>query len=337
MKKTVSFSKDATNLFFHILTQCNLTCKHCYINHSQHGSNSLPLEVIDAWLTLFAKRSPKTNLVLLGGEPTLHPDLDKIILKANQLAYESVTIDTNGYLFHNILKKVSPEQVDFFSFSLDGARAKTNDNIRGKGSFSQCLAGIRAAVKRDFHTSLIFTVSRANIHELELMVPLLAELGIKHFFVQVLGIRGKSAPLDNRQIDPANRQITRSEWLSVIPRAAKAAARKGIRVTYPKVFLETGEPFECAGMVADNYFVFPNARVYQCPLCEDYPIHGLQIEDNKLIERPSINERDLFQLAIAEGCVMNKIIQPENLAYDKALQPTYQIACCMLKEELYPF
>jgi len=38
MKKTVSFSKDATNVFFHILTRCNLKCRHCYINYKQHGS-----------------------------------------------------------------------------------------------------------------------------------------------------------------------------------------------------------------------------------------------------------------------------------------------------------
>jgi MoaA/NifB/PqqE/SkfB family radical SAM enzyme len=336
MQKTVSFSKDASNLFFHILTTCNLFCKHCYINQAQHGSRMLPLEVAGEWLFLFAQRHPKTNLILLGGEPTLHPDLDKIILKAHHLAYNSITVDTNGYLFYDIIEKVAPELVDYFSFSLDGASANTNDRIRGKGSFVRCLEGIRKTVAKGFATSLIFTVSRANILDLEKMVPLLVELGIKRFFIQVLGIRGNSAKTAGADSDPAKQQITRSEWLSTIPRVAQAAAANGIRVTYPKVFLENDEVFECAGQVADNYFVFPNGRVYRCPLCEDYPIHSLKIEDNELMERPAINEKDLFPLAIAEGCVMNKIIQSENLSYDANLHPQYKIACCMLKEEVYP-
>lgn len=56
MRKTVSFTKDATNLFFHILTACNLSCRHCYINPPQHGSNTLPIETIEEWLALFASR-----------------------------------------------------------------------------------------------------------------------------------------------------------------------------------------------------------------------------------------------------------------------------------------
>jgi hypothetical protein len=31
---------------------------------------------------------------------------------------------------------------------------------------------------------------------------------------------------------------------------------------------------------------------------------------------------------------MNKLIQPENLSYDKQGRPKYKIACCLLKEEI---
>lgn len=107
-------------------------------------------------------------------------------------------------------------------------------------------------------------------------------------------------------------------------------------MTYPKVFLEPEEPFECAGNVADNYFVFPNGRVYRCPVCEDFPLHSLEIRDNLLVDRPKINEADLFGLDIPEGCVMNKMIQPANLDYDDTGRPRHKIACCMLKQELSP-
>ena len=329
MKKTVAFSKNATNVFFHILTRCNLKCRHCYINRKQHGKNTLPIETINTWLRAFAGKNKKANVIFLGGEPTLHPDLPEAVFKAKSLGYSSITIDTNGYLFNDILSKVSPDVIDYFSFSLDGATRKTNDMIRGKGSFDTCIQGIKNAVQQGFGTSLIYTVSTINIHELDKIAPLLKELKIERFFLQVIGIRGKSA--ESRQ---DKLQVSREDWLNIIPQTAQQIARLGIIVTYPKVFLNLEEPFECAGLVADNYFIFPNGRVYRCPLCEDYPLHSLIFKDNILANTPRLNESDLFSLKIPEGCVMNKLFQPDNLSYNPNGTPKYKIACCMLKEEI---
>ena len=289
----------------------------------------LPIETINAWLEVFASKNKQANVIFLGGEPTLHPDLPEAVNKAKSLGYSSITIDTNGYLFHDILSKVSPDVIDYFSFSLDGATQKTNDMIRGKGSFDACIQGIKSAVLKGFSTSLIYTVSTINIHELDNIAPLLKDLKIDRFFIQVIGIRGKSA--ENRQ---DKLQVPRNDWLKIVPDAAQKIARLGIAVTYPKVFLSLEEPFECAGLVADNYFIFPNGRVYRCPLCEDYPLHSLVLKDNVLANTPRINENDLFTLNIPEGCVMNKLFQPENLSYAPNDTPKYKIACCMLKEEI---
>jgi MoaA/NifB/PqqE/SkfB family radical SAM enzyme len=329
MKKTVAFSKNATNVFFHILTNCNLKCKHCYINKKQHGENTLPLETIEAWLKVFASKNKNANVIFLGGEPTLHPDLSLAIKKAKALGYNSITVDTNGYLFHDILSKVEPDVVDYFSFSLDGVTRKTNDMIRGKGSYDNCITGIKKAILKGFTTSLIYTVSRMNLHEIDRIAPLLKDLGVDRFFIQVIGIRGKSAENSREKL-----QVSRNDWLEIIPEAAQKIARLGITVTYPKVFLSPDEPFECAAKVAENFFIFPNGRVYQCPLCEDFPLNSKVFKGNRLLDTPKINESNLFNLNIPEGCVMNELIQPGNLSYNRNGTPEYRVACCMLKEEI---
>lgn len=334
MRKTVSFTRHSANVFFHILTRCNLHCRHCYINPDQHGRTTLDIDTIGRWLSLFADRHPSSNLILLGGEPTLHPNLADAVRKAHTLGYASVTIDTNGYLFHDILTRVTPEAVDYFSFSLDGPSPDINDALRGSGSFEKCTRGITAAKQRGFAVSLIYTVSRANIDFLPKMPNLLETLGVDRFFIQVIGVRGQwTADANQRE---TLGQVDRQTWLAVVPRVAGEASRRGIPTTFPKVFLEPGETFECAGLVADNYFIFPNGRVYRCPLCEDYPLHSLEIRDDRLVDTPRINEADLFPLTIPEGCVMNRIIQPRNLSVVDGDQPPYQIACCMLKEEITP-
>jgi len=331
MEKTVAFQKNARNIFFHVLTRCNLKCRHCYINPQQHGKETLPVETVKKWLKALVNEKKASNLIFIGGEPTLHPGLDLCIKAARKTGYGSITVDTNGFLFNNIVDKVTPEQLDYFSVGLDGSSEETNDLIRGKGSYDKSVAGIEKALAKGFKVSLIYTVSQLNIHDLKNMPGFLKILGIDRFFIQVIGIRGRSARDEKHKL-----QLTRKEWAAVVPRVAARAARLGIHVTYPKVFLDRSEPFECAALVAENYFVFPNGRVYQCPLCEDFPLHSYVFERDKLTPTPPVNERNLFQLSIPEGCVMNKLIQPGNLSYDKQGRPKYKIACCLLKQEIKP-
>ncbi len=331
-KKTVAFSKDSSNLFFHILTKCNLSCRHCYINKEQHGYDILDINTIKKWLSLFTEKTKEINVIFLGGEPTLHPDLFLAVKEAKRLGFKSITIDTNGYLFNDILDKITPDEVDFISFSLDGATRQTNDAIRGKDSFEKCTAGIKKSVAKGFSTSMIYTVSAMNFNELSMMPDLIKSLKIDRFFIQVIGIRGKSAVTAEK--NHATLQVTKKNWLEIVPGVAEKIAEQGIIVTYPKVFLEDDEKFQCAGLVADNYFIFPNGRVYRCPLCEDFPIHSLEIRDDRLVSAKKINEKDLFNLTIPEGCVMNKMIQPGNIVYKNNGTPEHKIACCMLKQEI---
>lgn len=330
--RTVGFQSGERNIFFHILTACNLSCRHCYINTDQHGTATLSRQTIEKWLELFADPAKKSNVIFLGGEPTMHPDLAHAIAKAKALGF-TVTVDSNGYLFHDILEKTSPDLLDFLSFSLDGPDAEVNDPIRGEGVFEVCTANIRKAVGMGYNVSVIYTVSRLNIEHLHRMIPLLTELGVKRFFIQVIGLRGNSAQESSTD---QGWQVRPEQWLEVVPDVARQAAEAGIHVTFPKVFLDEEETFECAGLVTDNFFIFPNGRVYRCPLCEDHPIHALQIEEDKLVPNKGLTEDDFFQLQIAEGCVMNKLLQPDTISYDEQGKPEYKISCCLLKQEILP-
>ena len=331
--RTVGFQAGERNVFLHLLTACNLACRHCYINPSQHGAATLPLATVLRWLRLFARPEQQTNLILLGGEPTLHPQLAPIIKEAKSLRY-AVTVDSNGYLFHDLLSRTSPQELDYLSFSLDGPDAAINDPIRGEGVFEVCTANIRRAVELGFNTSLIYTVSGLNIEHLHRMPTLLADLGVRRFFIQVIGLRGN--PAASRPAGEVVWQVEPQQWLATVPNVAAAAAQLGIHVIYPKVYLEADEVFQCAGLVAENFFIFPNGRVYQCPLCEDHPIHSYEIVADQLVHRQGLNEDRFFPLTIPEGCVMNRLLQPDNIAYTKDGSPLHRISCCLLKQEIRP-
>jgi MoaA/NifB/PqqE/SkfB family radical SAM enzyme len=327
--RTVFFAPGERNIFFHILTACNLACRHCYIRTDQHGTQKVDYQTMVDWLKLFYDPEKANNLVFLGGEPTLHPDLAKGVQTARDIGYRSITIDTNGYLFHDLLERLTPADAGL-NFSLDGPDPQTNDSLRGEGVFDTCSGNLQKSVARGFTVGVIYTASRANIDALQRMPDLLADWGVKRFFIQVIGLRGKSAT-GGRQL-----QLTAERWLSAVPPAARRAAELGIEVVYPRVYLQDTEPFACAGQVADNFFVFPNGRVYLCPLCEDLPLHAYRIEDGLLVERGGLTEKPLFSLQIPEGCVMNKLLQPENIAYRPDGRPRNRIACCLLKQRVSP-
>jgi MoaA/NifB/PqqE/SkfB family radical SAM enzyme len=327
--ETVQFKAGVRNIFFHILTACNLTCAHCYINPRHHGRRPVPRATLIKWLRLFYEPTSANHLVLLGGEPTLHEHLPQAIRAANQIGYASVTVDTNGYCFNHILEKVPPDQA-VFSFSLDGPTARINDALRGPGSFTTSLGNIAHAVRLGFKTSVICTVSRLNIDALAAMPELLADLGVGRFFIQVIGLRGKAATHET------DLQLTPDEWLGTVPAVAQRGAELGLIAIYPKVYLAPQELFLCAGKVADNLFIFPNGRVYRCPLCEDLALHSLKIDNDRLVRRDGLTEHQLFDLAIPEGCVMNKLLQPDNIIYDPHGAPLHRVSCCLLKDQINP-
>lgn len=331
--RTVDFKQGERNVFFHLLTACNLSCKHCYINPPQHGTETLPKDTAIKWLKLFARSDLSSNLILLGGEPTMHTELADIIRAAKAMRY-TVTVDSNGFLFNDLLNRVTPKELDYLSFSLDGPTPEINDPIRGENVFTVCTHNLSQAVDKGFNTSVIYTVSSLNIDHLHHMPQLLVKLGVKRFFIQVIGLRGKSAGTTHE--NDTDWQVEPERWLQVIPEVARQAADLGLHVTYPKVFLDPDEKFDCAGQVAENYFIFPNGRVYMCPLCEDYPINSFLIENNELRKREGINEDRFFSLSIPEGCVMNKLLQPNNIEYHPDGAPKHRISCCLLKQEILP-
>ena len=79
-------------------------------------AKALSISRIESWLKAFSNKGNAANVIFLGGEPTLHPDLPQAIKIARKLGYGSVTVDTNGYLFNDVLDKVAPEEVDYFQF-----------------------------------------------------------------------------------------------------------------------------------------------------------------------------------------------------------------------------
>ncbi len=76
---------------------CNLTCPVCFAESSQKSTKHLDLETIGRMMDALVKSEGEPDLLQLsGGEPTIHPDIIRIIDMARQRPIRHLMINTNG-------------------------------------------------------------------------------------------------------------------------------------------------------------------------------------------------------------------------------------------------
>jgi Fe-coproporphyrin III synthase len=112
-----------------IINVCNLHCTHCYwwLNR-KNNSNDLSAE---EWREIIKNTFKKHHLfvvTLVGGEPTLRPDVIQVFCEEMP---KRVCVVTNGTY---PLKRF--ENLYFYWISMDGTE-KVHDSIRGGGSYSK--------------------------------------------------------------------------------------------------------------------------------------------------------------------------------------------------------
>lgn len=155
-------------LQWHLSENCNLKCLHCYQeNHKPIQLSYEQLEKIyKQYKNLLKKLKMKGHINITGGEPLCNPHLFKIldlIKKDEELI--SFSILTNGTLItKNIAKKIKSYNPYYVQVSLEGGQ-KTNDYIRGKGTYKKIAKGIKNLKKYNIFTSISFTATTLNYKE----------------------------------------------------------------------------------------------------------------------------------------------------------------------------
>lgn len=182
------------NVFFHLTSQCNLACHHCYYSNSPKNNGHLPFSVVKKCL-VEAKNLGATSISFSGGEPFLHPNF-KDIIKTAGFSLE-IQILTNGTLINPEWASFLSDYDVFIQISVEGAQKEINDAIRGKGSFIKVLKAIEVlqAYGLQKRLKLATTISEKNINNLKDIVSLAEKLGIP--FVRFLPLRKKGSAVLN--------------------------------------------------------------------------------------------------------------------------------------------
>lgn len=155
-----------------LTTQCNLTCPACYTSSSPALSHYLPVDAaMHAVETAIARECGRLDVVMLsGGEPTVHPQIRRLIEGLCELPITRILLNTNGIRLSNddaFLEFIAAlrDRVEVY-LQYDGQRAATHRVLRGVDLCeikAEVLARLSAA--RVF-TTLVMTVVAENADQI---------------------------------------------------------------------------------------------------------------------------------------------------------------------------
>ncbi|MBA4417735.1 MAG: hypothetical protein C0392_07470 [Syntrophus sp. (in: bacteria)] len=171
-KRAATRSQPASSVF-ELTNRCNLSCRMCYIRHSDSDTVQRKKELsAKDWLSI-ARQAVDHGMVFLlltGGEIFLRPDFFEIYEPLTRMGI-IITLFTNGTLITSaVAERLAQSPPSHTEVTLYGATSKTYEAITGiPGSYAQCCNGIEALIQQGISVGLKTTITRHNVAELEAM------------------------------------------------------------------------------------------------------------------------------------------------------------------------
>jgi MoaA/NifB/PqqE/SkfB family radical SAM enzyme len=133
-----------------------------------------------------------------GGEPTLNPNLFKLIEFARRIGYTKINVTTNARMssYSTHAEKLVTSGITSLLTSIHGPDAQTHaQNVGVAEAFDQTIAGIRnyvALAPKDVELGANITLTKSNHKKLMQVTDLVWELGLRWFNIQFLTPFGRA-------------------------------------------------------------------------------------------------------------------------------------------------
>ncbi len=171
-------------LWLEITRRCNLACQHCYTE----SSPALPLTdrmTFADWCRVMddARAAGCRRLQFIGGEPTVHPDLGRLLEHASRVGFRRPEVFTNATLLREEIVETFHRLCVLVHFSLYSDDPTIHDQITGqKGSFERTVEGARLLVQRKVRLAAGIILLPQNATHLKRTKRFLRGLGIRSIY-----------------------------------------------------------------------------------------------------------------------------------------------------------
>lgn len=153
---------------------CIQRCKHCYKSANASGV-FIDFNKLTAFLDCMNGYVP--YLCLSGGEPTIHPDFSKIMDRYSSVY--SICVLTSGVRIVPLLGAIKKAKRGMV-VSIYSSIPAVHDEFAGyKGSYAEVMRSLNAAIAEDIPIGVTTLISRDNFDDIEKLVELMVQKGIK--------------------------------------------------------------------------------------------------------------------------------------------------------------
>ncbi len=162
---------------------CPLHCPHCYRDASRKLPDELSTHEAYRLIEQIANLGARI-LVFSGGEPLSREDIVELVRYAHDQGLLPA-IATSGLLVsERIVRDLASAGLRYVAISLDSHIPEKHDRFRGvSGLWRRALEGIKMFADQGVEVQLNFTMTTENVDDLEHVVKLCEELGVKYLHV----------------------------------------------------------------------------------------------------------------------------------------------------------
>lgn len=185
---------------------CNMKCVHCYEDAGNKDKDELNEQQVIEGLEIMS-RAGVTSIAFSGGEPTVHPHIQKFISSADDLGM-FVAMATNGYILSR--EKECSKYIDnglkFVQISVDGLQAETHDSFRRvNGAWNKAIKAVENCVNTDLFVEVATTVTEHNVQEIPEMIDMMRDLGVDWFMIYNFIPTGNGENIAQMDLSPKKR------------------------------------------------------------------------------------------------------------------------------------
>lgn len=175
-------TKSLRFLWIELTNKCNLECIHCYANSSPYAIDNAPLSD-DQYTKILSDAAANgcTAVQFIGGEPTLHKSLPKLLKTSHSLGFSFIEVYSNLISMSDDLLETLVDTNAQVATSVYSDDAIKHDQITKRtGSFERTICNIKTLLGRDIPVRASFIAMESNADDYDLTKNLLSEIGIEN-------------------------------------------------------------------------------------------------------------------------------------------------------------
>lgn len=168
--------------------RCTNDCRFCVVSGTRGITKDQKFEDIENFLTEYSKDGFK-RVNLHGGEPQLFYRFDDLIKLINDLGYEEIVIQTNGYRLNdqNFVTNLLERNVKLFTVSFHDCDEKSHNFLTGNPkSYHQVITGIKNVLELGGNVSTNTVLVNSNYRRVKNIVDTIYDINVKRINISSL-------------------------------------------------------------------------------------------------------------------------------------------------------